>query len=83
VLITPVPASEFPVASFVEQARRIRIPTPVLAGSYDPLLPPDLLKSTALTQVAGARMVTLPGGHEIPQEMPEQTAAVLGRSSQV
>lgn len=64
-------------ASLVEQARGIRIPTLVLAGSYDPLLAPDLLKSTILTQIVGARMVTLPAGHEIPQEMPEQTAALL------
>jgi pimeloyl-ACP methyl ester carboxylesterase len=64
-------------ASFAEQARKIRVPTLVLAGSYDPLLPPDMLKSTILTQIAGARMVALPCGHEIPQEMPEQTAALV------
>ena len=63
--------------SFVEQANKIRIPTLVVAGSYDPLLPPDMLKSTLLTQIAGARMVALPCGHEIPQEMPEQTAALV------
>lgn len=64
-------------ASFVEQAKKIRVPTLVLAGSYDPLLTPDTLKSTILTQIAGTRMVTLPCGHEIPQEMPEQAAALL------
>jgi pimeloyl-ACP methyl ester carboxylesterase len=63
-------------ASCVEQARKIRIPTLVLAGSYDPLVTPDMLKSTILTHIAGARMVALPCGHEIPQEMPEQTAAL-------
>jgi pimeloyl-ACP methyl ester carboxylesterase len=63
--------------SFVEQAKKIRIPTLVLAGSYDPLITPDMLKSTILTQIAGTRMVTLPCGHEIPQEMPEQTGALL------
>jgi pimeloyl-ACP methyl ester carboxylesterase len=63
--------------SFVEQAKRIRAPTLVLAGSYDPLLTPDTLKSTILTQIAGTRMIALPCGHEIPQEMPEQTAALL------
>jgi non-heme chloroperoxidase len=63
--------------SFVEQAKKIRVPTLVVAGSYDPLLPPDMLKSTIMTQVAGARMVALPCGHEIPQEMPEQTAALI------
>lgn len=64
-------------ASFAEQAKKIRVPTLALAGSYDPLLPPDMLKSTLLTQIAGARMVALPCGHEIPQELPEQTAALV------
>jgi pimeloyl-ACP methyl ester carboxylesterase len=63
--------------SFVEQARRIQIPTLVLAGRYDPLLTLDMLKSTVMSQISSARMVVLPGGHEIPQEMPEQTAALL------
>jgi pimeloyl-ACP methyl ester carboxylesterase len=63
--------------SFIEQAKKIRVPTLVLAGSYDPLLTPDMLKSTILAQIAGARIVTLPCGHEIPQEMPEQTAALV------
>jgi pimeloyl-ACP methyl ester carboxylesterase len=64
-------------ASFVEKAKKIRVPTLVLAGSYDPLLTPDMLKSTIMTQIAGTRMVALPCGHEVPQEMPEQTAALL------
>ena len=60
-----------------DRAAMIRVPTLVLAGSYDPLIPPDLLRSTVLSQIAGARMVALPCGHEIPQEMPHQTAALL------
>jgi pimeloyl-ACP methyl ester carboxylesterase len=63
--------------SFIEQAKKLRVPTLVLGGSYDPLLTPDTLKSTVLAKIAGARMVMLPCGHEIPQEMPEQTAALL------
>lgn len=63
-------------ASLVEKATKIRVPTLVIAGGYDPLLSPDMLKSTVMTQIAGARMVTLPCGHEIPQEIPEQTAAL-------
>lgn len=63
--------------SFIEQAKEIRVPTLVLAGSYDPLLTSDLIKSTIMTQVSGARTVALPCGHEMPQEMPEQTAALL------
>ena len=63
--------------SVIEQARRIRVPTLVLAGSYDPLVTADVLRGTVLTQIAGARMIALPCGHEIPQEMPEQAAALV------
>jgi non-heme chloroperoxidase len=63
--------------SFVEQAKKIRAPTLVLAGSYDPLVSPDLLRGTVLSQIACGRMVVLPCGHEIPQEMPQQAAALL------
>jgi len=48
-----------------------------LVGSFDPLIPPDLVRSAILSQIAGARMIALPCGHEIPQEMPEHTAALL------
>ena len=64
-------------ASFVGEVKTIRVPGLVLAGSYDPLLTPDLLKTTVMSQLAGARIVALPCGHEIPQEMPEQTAALV------
>lgn len=62
---------------FAAQAARIHVPTLVLAGSYDPLLPPDTLRATILTQIAGSRLVELVCGHEIPHEMPERTAALL------
>ena len=64
-------------AAFVEQAKKIRVPTLVIAGSYDPLLTRDMLKTTIMSQLAGARIVALPCGHEVPQEMPEQTAALV------
>lgn len=63
--------------SFVERAKTIRVPTLVLAGSYDPLLTPETLRTTIMAQIPEARMVDLPCGHEIPQEMPEQTAALV------
>lgn len=63
-------------ASFIEQAKEIRVPTLVLVGRYDPMLSPDMLKATIISQISGARMVALPCGHEIPQEMPEETAAL-------
>lgn len=63
--------------SFVEQASQLRMPTLVIAGSYDPLITLELLRRTIRAQIPGARMVALPCGHEIPQELPEQTAALL------
>jgi len=63
--------------ALVEPSERIQVPTLLLAGSYDPLVPPDLLRNTVLSRIAGARMIALPCGHEIPQEMPGQTAALL------
>jgi pimeloyl-ACP methyl ester carboxylesterase len=68
---------EMCAVSFAEQARHIRVPTLVLAGTYDPLLPPALLRTAVLSQISGARLIALPCGHEIPQEMPEQAAALL------
>lgn len=62
--------------SFVDEARKIRLPVLVLAGSFDPLLTPEMLKATLMTHIARARMVQLPCGHEIPQEMPERVAAL-------
>jgi len=63
--------------ALAEPAERIQVPTLLLAGSYDPLVPPDLLRNRVLSQIARARMIALPCGHEIPQEMPGQTAALL------
>jgi non-heme chloroperoxidase len=63
--------------SCVEQARSIHVPTLVVSGSHDPLLTPQSIRSTILTHIPAARMIELPCGHEIPQEMPEQAAALL------
>ena len=63
--------------SFVDKVRQVHAPTLVLAGIHDPLLPPDFLRKTILSQIVGARMTKLPCNHEIPQEMPEHAAALL------
>jgi pimeloyl-ACP methyl ester carboxylesterase len=64
-------------ASFATRLHGIELPTLVLAGDFDPLLSPDLLRNTILAQLPGATMITLLCGHEIPHEMPRQTANVL------
>jgi len=68
---------EMCAVALAEPAERIQAPTLLIAGSYDPLVPPDLLRNTVLSRIARARMIAVPCGHEIRQEMPEQTAALL------
>jgi len=63
--------------SCADATTRVRAPSLAIAGTYDPLVPPKLLRKTLLTHITGARMITLPCGHMIPQEMPEQTAALV------
>jgi hypothetical protein len=68
--------------SFSEQTRHIRVPTLVLAGTDDPLLTPDTLQGTVLAQIAGARMIVLPCGHEIPKRCGSRLPRWLRRSFQ-
>ena len=67
---------EMCAVTFVDKLKNLRMPTLVLAGSYDPLLTPDVVRGTILAHIRNARMIALPCGHEIPQEQPEQTAAL-------
>jgi pimeloyl-ACP methyl ester carboxylesterase len=56
---------------------RVRVPTLVIAGEHDPVLTPAYVKEQILDRTPGARMVTLPCGHEIPIEMPSDMAWLL------
>jgi non-heme chloroperoxidase len=63
--------------SLVDSVRNIRIPTLVLAGAADPLLPEAYIREEVLTYFPQARTISLPCGHEIPYEMPAETSWLL------
>jgi pimeloyl-ACP methyl ester carboxylesterase len=55
----------------------IRVPTLILAGDGDPLFNREYIHKNVLPTTPGARAVFLPCGHEIPFEMPNETASLL------
>lgn len=63
--------------SIVEQVSGIRVPTLVLAGDGDPILKPEYVRRCVVDSIPEARLVTLPCGHEVPIEMPQETAWIL------
>lgn len=63
--------------SLVKTVRNVRIPTLVISGSADPLLPAAYVREEVLTYFPQARAVLLPCGHEIPYEMPAETSWLL------
>src|SRR5262249_20226662 len=60
-----------------DQVRDIRIPTLIIAGEHDPLFNREYVTEKILPTAPGAHAVFLPCGHEIPFEMPDETAAML------
>ena len=54
-----------------------QVPTLVLAGDGDPILTPDYVRRSVVDSIPGARLVILPCGHEVPIEMPNETAWLL------
>lgn len=67
----------FAKTSFIEKVKAIRAPTLVIAGVDDPVLTPEYMRQNLIAQIPGSRLVVLPCGHEIPHEMPSETAALL------
>lgn len=58
----------------------IRVPTVVVAGERDPLVPPALLRRDVSGAIPGATLVTLKDvGHNIPVELPTELAALITR----
>jgi pimeloyl-ACP methyl ester carboxylesterase len=55
----------------------IRVPTLILAGEGDPLFDRGYINENVLPTTPGARAVFLPCGHEIPFEMPCETASLI------
>ena len=60
-----------------DEVSRERVPTLIMVGENDPLLGPDYARQFVLSSAPGARMVVMPCNHEIPIEMPRETAWLL------
>ena len=59
------------------EVSNIRLPTLLIAGESDPLFNREYVIKNVLPTTPGARAVFLPCGHEIPFEMPNETASLL------
>jgi pimeloyl-ACP methyl ester carboxylesterase len=63
--------------SFVEKLSHIRAPTIVIGGIHDPMGPPEYIEQEIVRKIPGARLSLLSCGHNLPLEMPLETAAVI------
>ena len=59
------------------QVSDIGIPTLIIAGEADPLFNREYVNKNVVPTTPGARAIFLPCGHEIPFEMPHETASLL------
>jgi pimeloyl-ACP methyl ester carboxylesterase len=64
-------------AGFVERCTSMKVPTVVIGGLHDPILTPDYLPREVVAKTPGARFAVLDCGHNLPLEMPRETAAVM------
>ena len=63
--------------SIENKVRNIHTPTLIIAGEADPLFNREYINKNVLPMTPGARAVFLPCGHEIPFEMPNETAWLI------
>lgn len=65
-------------ADFSDRVGRIRLPTQVLAGEVDPLVPLSRLRREVVDAIGGATLATVPGtGHNLPVEAPGDVARLI------
>lgn len=65
---------------FSDRVGTIAIPTFVVAGERDPLVPPERLRRDVAGAIPGAVLVTLKNvGHNIPVELPAELATLIAR----
>jgi len=62
---------------FTERLAVRPVPTLVIGGTHDPMITPDYLRTELLDKIPGARLVQLECGHNVPLEMPRETAAAV------
>jgi pimeloyl-ACP methyl ester carboxylesterase len=63
--------------SIENEVRNIHTPTLIIAGEGDPLFNREYINKNVLPMTPDARTVFLPCGHEIPFEMPNETARLF------
>ena len=63
--------------SIEDLVRDVRVPTLIIGGDGDPLFNAEYIGKRVVPTMPGARTVLLPCGHEIPFEMPNETAWLL------
>jgi non-heme chloroperoxidase len=63
--------------SVEEDVKSVRVPTLVVSGEADLLLPPEYVQNEVVALITGSRSITLPCGHDIPLEMPSETAWLI------
>jgi alpha/beta hydrolase family protein len=63
--------------AFLPWPKRFCEPTLIIGGAADPLFNPEYIRNCVLPTTPEARAVFLPCGHEIPIEMPHETAWLL------
>jgi pimeloyl-ACP methyl ester carboxylesterase len=62
---------------FTDKLGAIRAPTIVISGTADPMGTPAYVRTEVVHRIPGARLALLPCGHNVPLEMPVETAAII------
>jgi pimeloyl-ACP methyl ester carboxylesterase len=62
---------------FLDRLAATTARTLVVAGTHDPLLTLDNVREQIVRRISGARLALLECGHEIPLELPRETAALI------
>jgi pimeloyl-ACP methyl ester carboxylesterase len=63
--------------AFVERLSATCAPTIVIGGTADPMGTPEYLASEIVQRIPNARLSLLPCGHNLPLEMPVETAGII------
>jgi pimeloyl-ACP methyl ester carboxylesterase len=63
--------------SFVDRLSASCAPTLIIGGIDDPMGTPEYLVNEVVQRIPKARLSSLPCGHNVPLEMPEETAAII------
>jgi pimeloyl-ACP methyl ester carboxylesterase len=62
---------------FADKLPSVRVPTLVIGGEHDPIMTPEYLRREIVDKIPGSRLSLLDCGHNLPLEMPVETAAII------